>query len=996
MTETMEDVAVTINVLQDASDADGDRLRIILVRALGESKHVVTTDGQSIRFVPEKNFSGTVTLAYGVYDGKQSVNAQWTVQVSPVNDPPEATALVKAIHGRVALELVATDAEKDALTYELLDQPSHGTLTGVPPQLEYVPAPGFFGEDTFHFQAKDAVSESPPQSVRLLISTNTAPVAAAQTVTVVEDLDRDVVLRATDHDNDMLSYEVTRQPAHGTLVGTAPNLTYRPAPNFFGLDSFEFAANDGALTSAPATVQLEVAGLNDPPVASSQTVTTAEDHAVAVTLSANDPDGDTLQYSIVSYPQHGTLVGSGALYSYNPAANYQGSDSFAFRVVDPSFSASQASVSLVVTSVDDPPTANPISAFLSEDSSRSVLLSGSDGDGDPLSFMVTAPPSHGALTGTPPNLTYVPAANFNGTDSFQYVAIANGVTSSPVTGALTVDAVNDPPITTNASAATSEDTAVAVTLQASDVDSTRLTYGVTNPSADGSWSGFGSQWTYTPAANATGVHSFTFVVSDGSWSTSGTVTIDIAPVNDAPTIGDDFVMTDAATAVTVQPLSNDSDAEGDALTIDSVEAPAHGDVELSGDSLVYTPHEGFSGTELFGYTVIDPHGAASTGTVHVGVGSFPPGAPRETIAAATGALDNVSGRSPAISSDGRIIAFVATTALLADDTNGVADIYVYDRRSRVLTRASVASDGAQANAGSFRPKLSADGRYVAFDSGASNLVLGDTNGAFDVFRRDRVTGETVRVSVSTSGGEGNSSSFAPSISDDGNLIAFESLSFNLVSNDVNGAGDVFVRDVSARTTTRVSVTSSGGEADLASAAPALSGDGQVVAFSSQATNLVAGDTNAVADAFVRDLGAGTTSRVSVSSTGGEANAASSGVTLSRDGRFVGFRSGATNLVVPSQSAGTIQLFVRDRQASTTTRPQTTGVIDAPRLSADGRYAAAGISNGAAVMDRFAATVRVLPATASELWKFPAISANGRYIVVTDSATGAVVVLPNPL
>src|SRR5437660_1328853 len=227
----------------------------------------------------------------------------------------------------------------------------------------------------------------------------------------------------------------------------------------------------------------------------------------------------------------------------------------------------------------------------------------------------------------------------------------------------------------------------------------------------------------------------------------------------------------------------------------------------------------------------------------------------------------------ALSADGRFVAFdSAATDLVAGDTNGASDVFVHDRQTGTTERVSVASDGTQANNVSSYPALSADGRFVAFQSDATNLVAGDTNGATDVFVHDRQTGATERVSVASGGGtQGNRNSggfFAfPALSADGRLVAFQSDATNLVARDTNGATDVFVHDRQTGTTERVSVASGGSQGNGFSAGPVLSADGRFVAFHSTATNLVAGDTNGATDVFVHDRQTGTTERVSVASGG---------------------------------------------------------------------------------------------------------------------------------
>jgi Tol biopolymer transport system component len=182
----------------------------------------------------------------------------------------------------------------------------------------------------------------------------------------------------------------------------------------------------------------------------------------------------------------------------------------------------------------------------------------------------------------------------------------------------------------------------------------------------------------------------------------------------------------------------------------------------------------------------------------------------------------------------------------------VEDIFVRDTVTGRTTRVSVSSRERQANAGSQQASISADGRYVAFVSFASNLVAGDTNGTWDVFMRDTAKGKTTRVSVSSGGQQGNDQSGTPSISADGRYVAFYSYASNLVAGDTNGKADVFVRDTVTGRTTRVSVSSRERQGNGYSYEPSISTDGRYVAFYSLASNLVAGDTNTAGDIFVRD------------------------------------------------------------------------------------------------------------------------------------------------
>jgi Tol biopolymer transport system component len=302
---------------------------------------------------------------------------------------------------------------------------------------------------------------------------------------------------------------------------------------------------------------------------------------------------------------------------------------------------------------------------------------------------------------------------------------------------------------------------------------------------------------------------------------------------------------------------------------------------------------------------------------------------------------------PAISADGRFVAFTSFASnLVPGDTNDSTEVFVRDRRRLVSRRVSVGPGGQQANCcGSGAPAISAHGRYVVFDSLASNLVAGDTNNADDVFVRDRVAHLTRRVSVGPGGQLANNNSFVPAISADGRFVAFTSSASNLVAGDTNDTDAVFVRDRRAQVTRRVSVGPGGQQANDGSSRPAISAHGRFVAFRSRASNLVAGDTNGTDDVFVRDRKAHVTRRVSVGPAGQQANSSSFQPAISAHGRFVAFDSFASNLVA-GDTNNNYDVFVRDRRAQLTRRvsvgpggQQANGRSFQPAISAHGRFVA---------------------------------------------------------
>jgi hypothetical protein len=287
--------------------------------------------------------------------------------------------------------------------------------------------------------------------------------------------------------------------------------------------------------------------------------------------------------------------------------------------------------------------------------------------------------------------------------------------------------------------------------------------------------------------------------------------------------------------------------------------------------------------------------------------------------------NDMSGRfsRPVISGDALVTAFDSVARnLVPNDTNGRADVFAHDSATGVTERISLSTAGAQGNSDSQSPAIDGHGRFVAYDSTASNLVPNDTNSTFDVFVRDRHTDRTRLVSVAMGGGSGNNASFGASISASGRFVAFVSDASDLVPNDTNNVRDVFVRDLAAGTTELVSVASDGTLENSSAAPPAISADGTKVAFPSFATNLVPNDTNGMFDVFVRDRTAGTTVRVSESTTGTQGDLASTFAAISGNGRFAGFASMATNLV-PNDTNGVQDVFVHDQVSARNNRVSVT-------------------------------------------------------------------------
>jgi Tol biopolymer transport system component len=394
---------------------------------------------------------------------------------------------------------------------------------------------------------------------------------------------------------------------------------------------------------------------------------------------------------------------------------------------------------------------------------------------------------------------------------------------------------------------------------------------------------------------------------------------------------------------------------------------------------------------------------------------------------------------PTLSANGRFVVFISDASnLVPGDNNGLADIFVRDFKKGATQRVSVSSAGTESNGGSYAFALSSDGRYVAFSSGASNLVEGDDNGVYDVFVRDLKIGVTQRVSVDSNGKEADGGSYEASISANGRFVVFNSSAGNLVPGDDNETTDVFVRDLKTGVTIRASVDSAGIGGNSYSQDSVISANGRFVAFSSASDNLVPGDTNGLADIFVHDLKTGETKRASVNSAGKEASGAGydpgeycSGASeyvlssyqpsISRNGRFVAFASGACNLVEGDHNADIVDslyngadIFVHDFKTGETTRVSVDssggefkGYSALPAISANGRFVAFTSDYGGAynewgylttnvvVHDRKTGTTEVVSADpkAANSGYFgsygPSVSSTGRFISFTSDSSNLV-------
>ncbi|HEX8003632.1 MAG TPA: Ig-like domain-containing protein [Mycobacteriales bacterium] len=697
----------------------------------GSGKKVVTKVGaRSDRTSPLRTFTGynaTSSPPVAVDDSGYSVNedAQLSVPADGVlgND---------------------TDAENDPLTAVDATDPAHGTVAlNADGSFTYTPDPDYAGPDSFQYKAYDTHSKSGSATVSITVNpVNDAPVAQPVSASTNEDTAKAVTLSASDVDGDSLSYAIVTGPGHGWLgVISGDSVTYTPDPNYFGGDSFQYKATDGTADSAPVTVTLTVTSVNDVPVADDEAYATDEDTQLAVT-APGVLDGDTdvesspLTAVLVSGPSHGSLtLNANGSFTYTPAANYFGADSFKYKANDGTADSAVATVAITVGSVNDAPVAQPVSASTNEDTAKAVTFSASDVDGDSLSYAIVTGPGHGWLGAISGNsVTYTPDPNYFGGDSFQYKATDGTADSAPVTVTLTVTSVNDAPVAGDDAYQVIQGNALVVSapgVLANDTDvdagATKTALNASTPAHGGVTLNEDGSFTYTPVTTYTGPDSFTYDVSDGTATDTATVSLTVVPPNATPTADATSASgNEDAGAITVTLTGHDSDDDNLTFAVSSPVGGTLGTPAAPADctttaltcttTVTFTPAADFNGAGSFSYTVYDgtissaPAGATVTvnpvndapsftagagQTVNedaaaqtvtgwaTGVSAGPANESAQTVSFTVTNDDNsLFATQPAVSPTGTL------TYLPASDANGVATVSV-----------KITDDGGNANGG---------------------------------------------------------------------------------------------------------------------------------------------------------------------------------------------------------------------------------------------------------------------------------------------------------
>jgi CshA-type fibril repeat protein len=656
--EGTEDTTLTIQpeqLLGNDTDVDGDTLTIVEVSNPTNGTVVLNADG-TIDFTPDTNYSGPATFEYTVSDGNGGTDtATVTINVADVNEGPDAVN--DNLEGQEDTPLVInpaqllgndTDADGDTLTITSVSNPTHGSVVlNADGTFTFTPDANFNGEDNFKYTITDGNGGTDTATVTIdFAPVNDAPVAVNDALEGTEDTTLTIqpgqlLGNDSDVDGDTLTIVEVSNPTNGTVVlNTDGTIDFTPDPDYSGPATFEYTVSDGNGGTDTATVTINVANVNEGPDAVNDVLAGEEDIPLVINptqLLGNDtdPDGDTLTITAVSNPTHGTVeLNADGTVTFTPNANYNGEATFEYTISDGNGGTDTATVTIDFAPVNDAPVAVDDVLQGEEDTTLTIqpeqlLGNDTDVDGDTLTIVDVSNPTHGTVTLNPDGtIDFTPAADFTGTATFEYtVSDGNGGTDTAKV-CIDVAPANDAPDAVNDTLAGEEDTPLVINpgqLLGNDTDpdgDTLTITSVANPTHGTVVLNPNGTVTFTPDEDYNGEATFEYTITDGNGgSDTATVTIDFAPVNDGPDAVNDSFTGEEDTPFTINPgqlLGNDSDPEGDTLTITAVSNPTHGTVVLNDDgTITFTPATNYNGDATFEYTITDGNGGYDTATVTI-------------------------------------------------------------------------------------------------------------------------------------------------------------------------------------------------------------------------------------------------------------------------------------------------------------------------------------------------------------------------------------------
>ena len=594
---TDEDTPVDISLTADEYDGQNYSFSIVA----DPSNGIVNLSGSTINYTPNQDWNGTDTFTFEATDDRTARRnvATATITVNAINDAPASSEVSGSSDEDTAIDIAlsATDVDQDNLTYSIVSDVSNGTTSISGSTLTYTPNQDWNGTDTFTYKVNDGTVDSNTSNGTItIVAVNDAPLANDMNVSTSENkmMQLNITLDATDIDGDDLTYSIINNVSKGSTSLNNGVVTYVPNQDFHGADGFTYKANDGSIDSNTATVVIGITPVNDAPSVDNMSVETQEDMPVSFQFSYTEVDNDNLTFIAIDNPTDGTLVINGAIATYTPNNNFNGTDTFTYKANDGSLDSNIGIIALTINSVNDLPVVSAVTSSTNEDVTiAGITLDGTDSDGDTLTYSIVTGPANGTVAFiTSSVITYSPIANWNGTEIFTYKANDGTSSSSVANITITVAPINDAPVTSNIFHVTDEDTATSISLLGSDIEGSSLTFSNSNAS-HGTVSLSGSTITYTPTFNYNGTDSFSYTVNDGTIdSNASTVQIAVNSIQDVPIFtnvsyeykyGED----EYTTSPKIYEL-DDVDGDGDAITWTLANQSGDGIFSISENDLVYT------------------------------------------------------------------------------------------------------------------------------------------------------------------------------------------------------------------------------------------------------------------------------------------------------------------------------------------------------------------------------------------------------------------------
>ncbi|WML46818.1 Ig-like domain-containing protein [Neobacillus sp. PS3-34] len=630
------------------NDIDNTELTYHLVNDGSKGNVTINSITGAFVYTPHSNATGMDSFTFKISDGTgESTTTTVSVTIDAVNDAPAATPdqfttaedTTLAITGNTGVLNNDSDVENDALSAMLVSGTNHGSFVlNSDGSFKYEPDSNFYGDDTFTYKVNDGMSDSEPVTVTIHVTpVNDAPTAHDGTLDVTEDTPKNGQLSGSDIDNTELTYQLVNDGSKGnvTINSTTGAFVYTPHSNATGTDSFTFKISDGTGESTTATVSVTIDAVNDAPVAAPDQFTTAEDSSLAITGNTgvlnndSDVENDPLSAMLVSGTNHGSFVlNSDGSFKYEPDSNFNGDDTFTYKVNDGMSDSEPVTVTIHVTPVNDAPTAHDGTLDVTEDTPKNGQLSGSDIDNTELTYHLVNDGSKGNVTINPKTGTFVytPHSNATGTDSFTFKISDGTGESTTATVSVMIDAVNDAPAVTNtisdqSMAAGTADLSFDLTNVFADVDGDPLVYSVkTSDPAIAAVSMTGASLKLTPGV--IGTATVTITAADGNGGVESTsFKVNVTNPNAAPIVAHSIadISTNAGSAPgTVDLSAVFSDADHDTLTYTAVSSDANiATAAISGNSLAVTPAA--AGRATITVSATDSHGASATTTFVVTV-----------------------------------------------------------------------------------------------------------------------------------------------------------------------------------------------------------------------------------------------------------------------------------------------------------------------------------------------------------------------------------------